>query len=348
MGVDGCFLSLQGEDSCWSEPGGGRRRKEQAYRPGTRANVRSHTLLYVAFSQFYDFRDLQATVAGLLAFAEFLARSYVMPKSVFNALASVKHYHLDFRLSTAAFEDRALALWKRALLSTARAVSRPAPPLTQGLLVKLCRLAAQLGPLGTVMCALMAVTFATMARLSSLLPVSAAGFDATRLPCWGDFRAEGPEGGRLLIKWAKAHQQANQGFWVPLLASQVEEVCPLACLGRLRQVLGNVGGLVPLFCLPDSAARVTSTVVPLSMPLARRWLKILLIRVGESPDAFSFHSFRRGACSLAFQGGATEGDIKQLGGWRSDAVRAYLPAFEARRRAALVLSGGRGGQSAAK
>ena len=91
---------------------------------------------------------------------------------------------------------------------------------------------------------------------------------------------------------------------------------------------GQGGGSSPLF-------RVGGT--PLSTQVARRWLRVTLSALGLDPSAFTFHSFRRGACSAAFEKGAQLDDLKELGGWRSSA-KGPLPASSGRTTA--------GGQSA--
>ena len=61
-------------------------------------NMRSHVKLYVAFAQGFGLPDFPATLNSLQAFAEFLLQSVQAPKSVFNALASIKHAHKDLLL----------------------------------------------------------------------------------------------------------------------------------------------------------------------------------------------------------------------------------------------------------
>ena len=52
-------------------------RRREAFRPGTVANQHSLALLYFAFTIYFRFRDLPASVRTLLCFAEFLLRSFV-------------------------------------------------------------------------------------------------------------------------------------------------------------------------------------------------------------------------------------------------------------------------------
>ena len=313
-------------------------RRGNAYRPGTQANVRSNVMLYAAFALFFDLQDFPATTRTLLAFGEYLLQFFKAHKSVLNALASVKHFHLDCGLPTDVFEGRELGLWRRALPLTVRDRVRAAPPLPPGVLQQLCELCRGLGERGLLFTALITVTFASMARLSSLLPAAVASFDHTRLPVVSDFALRS-DGWALQVKWAKAHQATNQGFWVPLIPRPGAITCPVAALSRLLAVGGRGrDGMAPLFALREGDGRGGHRLTPLTMPVARAWLATLLASLGREPREFSFHSFRRGACTLAFRREATEADVMQLGGWRSNAVREYLPAFEARRRAAELLA----------
>ena len=313
-------------------------RRREAFRPGTRANVRSHVLLYVAFVHAFSFTDFPTSARVLQAFGEFLLLSCTAPKSVLNALGSVKHFLLDHHLDVAAFADRDLFLWRRALPHSCRHVRAQAPAMPFVLLEQLCVLSLQLGEVGVVFAALVALLFATMARLSSFLPESASAFDVTRLPTFSDVvHWEGVW--QLRIKWAKAHQDAAEGFWVPLLPVGGSPACPVTRWVDLRNLSGSRGGLHPLFWCPGVRRPGASYSLPLAMPVAREWLRILLHRLGRGECGSSFHSFRRGACTRAFLQGGQEQDIRRLGGWRSDAVRAYLPVRASRRRAARALCG---------
>ena len=75
-----------------------------------------------------------------------------------------------------------------------------------------------------------------------------------------------------------------------------------------------------------------------TLKTAREWLSLGLLELGEQEHGYSFHSLRRGVCTRAFQRGADATDIKLLGGWRSEAVRLYIPDIDARARAASSLT----------
>ena len=278
-------------------------RSKRAFRPGTVKNVRSIVVLYVAFTDLFGLKDFPADARNLTLFGEFLLRSFQAPSSVCNALANLRHFHLDVAMSTQAFDSRRVFLWKRALLATVRHVPVRAPPLPLVLLERLCELATKMGPLGQLFAALAAVLFFTMARLSSLLPAGTGSYDASRLPVWGDFRVAGV-GHTLSIKWAKNMQSAGQGLQVPLARRPGSPACPVDNLRRLRKLLGSCGADTPIFVLPRTRCQPGRSETVLTMRVARSWLKLLLRRLGQGAGGYTFHSFRRGACSLAFDRGA--------------------------------------------
>ena len=293
--------------------------------------------LYVAFTLEVGLTDFPATERSLQAFGEFMLQSAQAPKSVLNALASLKHFQRDLRLAVQIFDSWAMQLWRRALLVTRRHVPKPVPGFPFELLEQVCQLCDGLGDEGVVMAALCAVLYTSMARLSSLVADNVGSYDTTRLPTYTDMKfSEGTW--QLRSKWAKAHQQAPDGFWVPILPRGGSLACPVRCWLPMRARAGSAQGTRPLFCCPGPRGAGRYTDRPLTMSVARGWLQVVLHQLGRNSEGFSFHSFRRGACSRAFENGALEADIKQLGGWRSEAVRDYLPVRVARRRAASALA----------
>ena len=218
----------------------------QAFRPGTCANRRSDVLLFIAFALHFGLRDFPVEVSTLLCFAEFLVRSFRAPKSVINALASLKSFHLLQGFTTVAFNDTRVAHFRRALPLTMRHAPEPAWALLLALLNRLCQRAHNAGQAGLVVGTFLSVLLFSMARASSLLPSSAGRFDATLLPTLSDVREEG-DGWLLLLKWGKTAQARAQQFWVPLLPVGGSPACPVTLLHNLRGSLRGRGCDAPLF-----------------------------------------------------------------------------------------------------
>ena len=313
-------------------------RERSAFRPGTLANQESHVLLYIAFTIYYAFQDFPVTAGVLRDHAEFLLRTYMSPKSVANAISSVKSFHRRFNFDISAFGEYRLALFMRALPLTVRHVTQRAPPLTLAILRRLCALAHTQGSLGVAFAALLSTAFYSMARLFSLVPAAVDSFDHTRLPTLADVKI-GTHCFWLLLKWGKNFQASDQAFTVPLHADLGSPACPVSNLRFLLKLRHGVSAVAPLFAAGVGGKRGgRERQVVFTLTLARTWLSTLLTLLGEGRGGYTFHSFRRGACTLAFEQGAALEDIKSLGGWRSDAVKVYLPLDTARSRAATALS----------
>ena len=99
----------------------------------------------------------------------------------------------------------------------------------------------------------------------------------------GDISVEGGAAS-LRLKYSKTRQSADGGFTVPL----------------------RVAGVLP--CPVSVARALLDRACALRVPLGRG-----LQALGLPSRAFSFHSFRRGGCSFAFQQGATEADLARQG-----------------------------------
>ena len=265
-------------------------------------------------------------------FAEFLLRSYAASKSVSNALSSLRTFHLIHGHHTLGFDTFEFALWKRALPITRRTAPSPAPPLPLPLLRLLCTKARTDGPRGHAFATLLATAFYSLARLSSLVPRAPGSTHLSRVPLLGDVTFQHNQAS-LLLKWGKSAQHPEQAFKVPLLPTPDPTACPVSLLQGQTLSLRQHGPQAPLF-----AFRVGNTLLSFTLGSARQYLAQLLRDLGMGDRGYTFHSLRRGGCTLAFTAGASRSDLQLLGGWRSDAIDSYLPHFQARQRAAHLLA----------
>ena len=210
-----------------------------------------------------------------------------------------------------------------------------AAPFPIALLGPLVHAAASLGSWSLPFRALVLVAFFTFARLSSLVPPAGLNFDASRWPTLADIRFQG-EWAYLQIKYSKTRQAADGGREVPFRTSR-SFPCPVFITRELhtQRVGAGLPPSSPLFAVTADSGRRS---LPLTQSRARVFLKSCLGQMGLPPRAYSFHSFRRGGCSLAFSRGATESDLALHGDWRSAAIRQYYPAATARRRVASFMA----------
>ncbi|XP_032794773.2 uncharacterized protein LOC116931313 [Daphnia magna] len=104
-----------------------------------------------------------------------------------------------------------------------------------------------------------------------------------------------------------------------IVASNInEEICPVKLTLNYFQFLGPSysGCLVPL-C---TAKNVPNPVKPVPYSSALSDLKKLLQSLGCDPKLYGEHSGKRGGATAAAAHGATESQLKRLGGWRSDVM----------------------------
>ena len=201
--------------------------------------------------------------------------------------------------------------------------------------------AGAFGAAGLAFATLLSVAFFSMARLSSLVPTSPNTADSTRHPSFADVGVEGDRV-TLRIKWAKCHQRAEQGFTVPLLKMEASPACPVDLLASLTHLVRGAPNTTPLFSYPLAQSGLRRGYRSLCTGGGgggggRRQLQALLLRLGLAGEGYTFHSLRRGACSRAYEQGASIPDLQFMGGWRGDSVQLYLPAAAARDRAASFL-----------
>ena len=311
-----------------------RQRTNQAYRPGTLANQKSHHILYMAFCLKFELSPLPAATDVLQLFVEFLMTTYSSPKSVLNVVSSVKTLHLALQLDTAAFQSYDFSLTKRSLLINVRHFPTRAPPLPPSLLNALVALSLKLGPQGTAFATLLALAFCTLARLSSLVPVSPTTPDITRVPVISDLSVA-RDGFSLNLKWSKTLQAADRAVSLPIVKASSSPSCPVTLLTRLLSQLRSAPPNTPLFAWPTSS--LSQPFNFFTVRLARSWLNNLLDQCPGQGSGFTFHSFRRGGSTAAFQEGASLDEVKALGTWSSDSALLYIPQALARRRAAHKL-----------
>ena len=315
---------------------GATRRQRLAFAKGTVANHAAHLKLFLSFVIYFGLPAFPASISTLRLFLEYLTLNYTSVKAVINVFSSLRFHHERLGYSIENFQNLQVRMAIRSLRFTMRTHPAPAQAFPRELLAPLARAAGVLGKWGPPFQALVVFAFFTFARLSSLVPVGAAKFDPTRWPTLGDLNTEG-EGATLRLAYSKTQQQADGGFLVPMRASSFSP-CPVGLAqGLLRRATRlRLPLSAPLFAAWEEGA--SHSLISISQAAARGHLKTCLRVLGLPPGAYSFHSFRRGGCSFAFEQGALESDLARHGGWRSEAIREYYPAFLSRERVAEVLA----------
>ena len=91
----------------------------------------------------------------------------------------------------------------------------------------------------------------------------------------------------------------------------LDAVAEVYNLRRVDPVQSGCEAFTPMF-------RDPATNKPISYSTLQRWIKDLMVSVGENPDHFSTHSARIGGATALFAAGADETVIRTMGRWSSD------------------------------
>ena len=306
-------------------------------RPGTHANHLSHLLSFLRFCLHFQLTDLPSSTDTLSVFAEFLLQSGRAPNSVLNTLSSIKYFHLVKGLSMAGFESFNYRMLRLAIPRSIKHLPSGATPIDKNILDLIAVNALKFGRQGLAFACLCLVSFYTMARLSSLVPLHAFDLDLQRTLLLSDVVSHN-NGFDICVKWGKTDQPPTKGIVVPIVKTQnSRHLCPVAFLSNLIKNLKPCNPAVtPLFAWHAKSS--SAGVRFFTVSSARWWLQRMLRLINKSQLGYTFHSFRKGSCQLAYNAGANLADIKFMGNWRSDAIKQYLPADSARLRTSKILA----------
>lgn len=120
---------------------------------------------------------------------------------------------------------------------------------------------------------------------------------------------------------------------LPML-KEMPEVCPTRALCRYLRTSVEAQSDILL-----QKQDTDGLWVPYTYPDFMARLKSDLRAIGEKPEDYAGHSFRRGGATWALKIGIPEVVVKAMGDWRSDAYMRYIQVdTEVRRRAAQAMA----------
>jgi integrase len=114
--------------------------------------------------------------------------------------------------------------------------------------------------------------------------------------------------GRILIEIESSKTDSTGKGAIVAIADGPQEYHPLRFIGAIEE-------FAPEMMLFEH-----------SISSYRRWLKMLIGRIGEDPQKFSLHSLRRGGARAASIAGVPDSLIKAHGRWKSECVSLYTLA----------------------
>ena len=271
------------------------------------------------FCAHYGLRDIDSSVDTLCTYISFLTQRFTSPQSVANYISGVRLLHKLLGVESQALASFDVSLMLRAAKLNMRHTPRRKMPVTPVLLHQLCLLSEGLGTIGVLLKVAMTFAYYGMLRQSNLAPRTSSAFDPTRHTTRQDIRLA-PPGVQINLKWSKTLQVASQGDTVPLPSISGHPTDPVAAYEGLLAALPTLHPAEPLLTLPTKRGRR----IAVTSAKLHQCLSILLECLGINPRPYSFHSFRRGGATAAFNAGVTVLDLQRHGTWKSGAFSDYV------------------------
>lgn len=295
-----------------------KRRKAQAFAPGTSANHTAQFSMYLQFCLTYNLQDINPTVDTIILYTEYLAQKFHSHKSVYNYISGVRLLHKLLGITAPSLYSFDLSLMLRATKMTMTTTPQPKLPITPAILLQLCSQSAMLGEHGIVVQCALAFGFFAFLRQSNLAPSSAVAFDPRKHTCRGDIITQ-QNGLVLILKWSKTIRMGSQPrlLFMPSVP-QCPTVCPLTIFRAMEKLVPTCHPNDPLLIWPGSRRQI------FTIPQLAAELTTLLSQAGLDTSAYSLHSLRRGGASAAYQQGSAPADIQRHGTWQSSAMWGYI------------------------
>ncbi|XP_065190681.1 uncharacterized protein LOC135821613 [Sycon ciliatum] len=120
----------------------------------------------------------------------------------------------------------------------------------------------------------------------------------------------------------RKNDQLRQGSWV-FISRWESDLSPVSQVEHLIEKGGHQGH-VKLFGRIARVKGRTAIRHSLSYSRARELVRKALKRIGVNPDGYGLHGLRSGGASTAAAPGVPDRLIQRQGGWRSDAMKAYI------------------------
>lgn len=296
-----------------------RKRRKQAFRPGTSANHICQFKAYIKFCAIYGRRDINPSQDTLCIYIEYLAQKFKSAKSVKNYLSAVTLLHKYVGADTTQLQSFETDLMLRAIKLTMLHTPRQRREISTDILTRLSKVCDKQGLMGAnLKCAVLFAYFGFL-RQSNLAPTSAAKFDPRRDTCRGDILTH-PPGLIILLKWTKTNQEAAQPTLIPLPQIPAHHLCPLTAYQQLLALCPTRTANQPLFTLPDAAGQQQ----PLSTRTLQQAFGAAIHALRLPPHTFTLHDLRRAGATTAYKAGLDFAHIKRHGTWRSDAFWHYI------------------------
>ncbi len=157
-----------------------RKRRSQAFRPGTNANHITMFSKYIKFCLKYNLQYIDPSVETISVYIEFLAQNFRSHRSVANYIGAIRLLHKFLDVKPCNLQSFHVSLMLRATTITMRQIPNRKPPVTTQMMIRICELCDNQGVIGHIIKLALLLGFLGFLRASNLCPATVKSFDTTR------------------------------------------------------------------------------------------------------------------------------------------------------------------------
>ena len=270
---------------------------------------------YLAFSYRMSFDPNHPTYQEMTAYIEYIMIAVRSPQTVLNKIAHIRGHMTSSGVKLAPFFHPKVLAALEAIKRDKSHVPQPKLPLP---MCSLRRVMAHLpqDKMGHIQAAVILLIYHAALRQGEVLPPAVKQFNATYHLTRGDVRLL-TDFGMIRIKSGKTLQYHNQTRDLTIHQSMDERYCPVKALRKVVMDTPTQNPHDPMFMFPDTRLPVPKTY------MNGAWREVLsALHIPSAP--FSLHSLRKAAATEAHRAGCPDLEIKDYGGWTSDAYKLYI------------------------
>ena len=290
---------------------GALKRAMTPYRPKTMSSYRRQFHTFLCFS-IKNKAPTVLSVHNLIAFLEFLVACNLSPRAIANYVSAIKSYASLYQLPVCWMSNQLIANYIRALHIQVVHVKKEKLTLSLKDLLHVSQQLEQFdNPL--VYRSAFLLSYYGFLRISNLVAATTTGFDVQRQLCRKDITFSSTHV-RVMLRWAKNLQKAEQSHVVFLPKMSNVYLCPYVTLAKLFAAQDYRGN--------DPVIKIGKTHV-IEAQLRKR-LTLILKLLNMRSECLTYHALRRSGASLAFNNNVNFESIRAQGAWQSDAIWQYL------------------------
>lgn len=286
----------------------------KAFAPGTVQNKLVQARTYLSFMIAYDLSILYPQPVDLVLYLQLLANSLKSPQALKNYLSGAKSFILERNGNVTNFTHIRVSNMLRTLVKRSTHAPQQAIALKINVIKAACRWLRGVSTEGEVVAGAILFGLATFLRQCHYVRTGTGSMHL--IPRSDLYISE--DKAIVTVRSSKTTSLSDVRH-ITILRVPGDPCCPVQALVHTLALV-PASEKAPIFLLPPSG-EVLSDIKAVSM------FRVALGITGfRNYNLASLHSLRRSGPHACVSMGMSEQNISEHGGWRSKAVRAYLPS----------------------